>query len=121
MPAARGCAERGRCGLAVRILQTASATRSKGGELAMWPQNAADLIAQLNALLPLAITNGLRVLGAIAILLIGLWLAGKVHGSVLRLLGRTPHIDEMLKSFFGSAARYLVLTVTVLAVLFGVG
>jgi len=33
------------------------------------------------------------------------------------MLGRAPHFDPMLKSFFGSLARYLVLTVTVLAVL----
>src|SRR5260370_16592063 len=80
-------------------------------------QNTQDFAAQLYALLPLAITNGLRMLGAIVILLIGLWLAGKAHQIVLGMLGRTPHIDEMLKRFFGSAARYLVLTVTVLAVL----
>ena len=80
-------------------------------------QNTQDFVAQLYALLPLAITNGLRMLGAIVILLIGLWLAGKAHQIVLGMLGRTPHMDEMLKRFFGSAARYLVLTVTVLAVL----
>ena len=33
------------------------------------------------------------------------------------MLQRTPHIDPMLQSFFGSISRYLVLTVTVLAVL----
>jgi small conductance mechanosensitive channel len=33
------------------------------------------------------------------------------------MLSRAPHFDAMLKTFFGSLARYLVLTVTVLAVL----
>lgn len=33
------------------------------------------------------------------------------------MLSRTPHFDATLKSFFGSLARYLILTVTVLAVL----
>jgi small-conductance mechanosensitive channel len=33
------------------------------------------------------------------------------------MLRRTPQIDPMLQSFFGSLARYLVLTVTVLAVM----
>jgi small conductance mechanosensitive channel len=33
------------------------------------------------------------------------------------MLGRTPHVDQMLQGFFGSLARYAVLTVTVLAVL----
>jgi len=36
---------------------------------------------------------------------------------VVRVLGRTPHFDATLKSFFGSLARYLILTVTLLAVL----
>jgi len=83
----------------------------------MSSESAPDLATQLNALLPLIVTNGLRALGAIAILLIGLWAAGKLHAIVVGLLERTPHVDEMLKRFFGSAARYLVLTVTVLAVL----
>jgi small conductance mechanosensitive channel len=33
------------------------------------------------------------------------------------MLSRAPHLDAMLKSFFGSLARCLVLTVTVLTVL----
>ena len=43
--------------------------------------------------------------------------AGKADQVVVRMLSRAPHFDTMLKSFFGSLARYLVLTVTVLAVL----
>jgi small conductance mechanosensitive channel len=65
----------------------------------------------------LVVSNALNVLGAILILLIGLWLAGKADQVVVRMLSRAPHFDAMLKSFFGSLARYLVLTVTVLAVL----
>ena len=83
----------------------------------MSPQNIPDIPGQLTALLPLAVTYGLRLLEAIVILLLGLWVAGKAHRMALRALDRTPHLDEMLKHFFGSAARYLVLTVTVLAVL----
>ena len=36
---------------------------------------------------------------------------------MVRVLSRTPHFDPTLKSFFGSLARYLILTVTLLAVL----
>jgi small conductance mechanosensitive channel len=36
---------------------------------------------------------------------------------VARMLRPAPHFDAMLKSFFGSLAHCLVLTVTVLAVL----
>src|ERR1700752_3694221 len=46
-----------------------------------------------------------------------LWLVGKAHLLVGGMLARTPHVDAMLKGFFGTLARYLVLTVTVLAVL----
>jgi len=79
--------------------------------------NPQDLMAHVYALLPLVVTNGLNVLGAIVILCVGLWLSGRSHRLVVKALGRTPHFDEMLKSFFGSLVRYLVLTVTVLAVL----
>jgi small conductance mechanosensitive channel len=74
-------------------------------------------MADVNALLPLIVGNALNALGAILILLIGLWLSGRASLLVVRMLRRTPHVDPMLQSFFGSLARYLVLTVTVLAVL----
>jgi small conductance mechanosensitive channel len=76
-----------------------------------------DLMSSINGLLPLIVSNALNVLGAVLILLIGLWLSGKADRFVGRLLSRAPHFDPMLQSFFGSLARYLVLTVTVLAVL----
>jgi small-conductance mechanosensitive channel len=83
----------------------------------MLEEKAQDLMINVRGLLPLIISNALNVLGAIVILLIGLWLAGKADQLVVRMLNRAPHFDAMLKSFFGSLARYLVLTVTVLAVL----
>ncbi len=83
----------------------------------MLEEKAQDLMINVRGLLPLIVSNALNVLGAILILLIGLWLAGKADQVVVRMLSRAPHFDAMLKSFFGSLARYLVLTVTVLAVL----
>jgi hypothetical protein len=71
----------------------------------------------MQAVLPLIVTNALNARGAIVILLIGLWLSGKADQLVVRVLSRTPHFDPTLKSFFGSRARYLILTVTLLAVL----
>jgi small conductance mechanosensitive channel len=79
-----------------------------------WTQ---DLLGDARALLPLIVDHALGVMGAIAILLIGIWLAGRADHAVTRIAGRTPHFDIMLRSFFGSLARYAVLTVTVLAVL----
>jgi small conductance mechanosensitive channel len=83
----------------------------------MLEQKTQDLVANAGAMLPLIVANLLNAVGALVILLIGLWLSGKANLLVTRMLGRTPHFDPMLKSFFGSLARYLVLTVTVLAVL----
>jgi small conductance mechanosensitive channel len=79
--------------------------------------NPTDLLARFQLLLPLIVSNGLNLVGAVVILCVGLWLSGRCHMLVVRALSKAPHFDEMLKSFFGSLVRYLVLTVTVLAVL----
>jgi small conductance mechanosensitive channel len=76
-----------------------------------------ELMINMQAVLPLIVSNALSALGAIVILLIGLWLSGKANQLVVRMLSRTPHFDATLRSFFGSLARYLILTVTLLAVL----
>ena len=79
-----------------------------------WTDN---LVGDARALLPLIVNHALSVLGAIAILIVGIWLARRADGLVMRMLGKTPHFDVMLRGFFGSLARYAVLTVTILAVL----
>ncbi|MFZ3234542.1 MAG: mechanosensitive ion channel domain-containing protein [Stellaceae bacterium] len=83
----------------------------------MFAEKTQHLMTDMGALLPLIVSNSLSALGAIVILLIGLWLSGKADQLIVRAFSRTPHFDPMLRSFFGSLARYLVLTVTVLAVL----
>ena len=83
----------------------------------MLEDKAQNVMVDLGALLPLIVSNTLNALGAILILLIGLWLSGRADRLAVTMLRRTPHVDPMLQSFFGSLARYLVLTVTVLAVL----
>jgi small conductance mechanosensitive channel len=75
------------------------------------------VLTNAQSLLPWLITNAVNLLEAIAILLIGIWLAGRISRGVVRMLERMPHFDPMLRSFFSSLTRYLVLTVTVLAVL----
>jgi len=83
----------------------------------MLEEKAQNLIGDVSSLLPLIVSNTLNALAAILILLIGLWLSGRADRLVVRMLQRTPRFDPMLQSFFGSISRYLVLTVTVLAVL----
>ena len=88
-----------------------------GGGSARLEEKAQNLIGDVNSLLPLIVSNTLNALAAILILLIGLRLSGRADRLVVRMLHRTPHVDPMLQSFFGSISRCLVLTVTVLAVL----
>jgi small conductance mechanosensitive channel len=83
----------------------------------MLEEKAQNLIGDVGSLLPLIVGNTLNALAAILILRIGLWLSGRAGRLVVRMLQRTPHVDPMLQSFFCSISRYLVLTVTVLAVL----
>ena len=82
--------------------------------------------AQMNAAVEQAVelitSYGLSVVGAVAILLIGMFVSRRVESMVQAALKRTSYVDEMLRSFFGSIARYLVLAITLIAVLnqFGV-
>ena len=87
------------------------------GTLSGMEEKTHELMTSVGALMPLIVSNALSALGAIVILLIGLWLSGKADTFAVRILGRTPHLDPMLRGFFGNLVRYLILTVTVLAVL----
>lgn len=82
-------------------------------------EQLSPIVEQLMAVLA---TYGLNVVGAFVILLIGLWLAGRVKRMILKIFGRYNELDPMLGNFLASLARYLVIIVTVLAVLakFGV-
>ncbi len=72
--------------------------------------------------LTLVTTYGLKVVGAIAILVIGICVAGWAARATNRALDRLDRIDLTLRRFFASAARYLILVLTGLVVLsqFGV-
>ena len=67
-------------------------------------------------------TYGLSVLGGFVVLIIGWTLAGWAGRGVDRGLGKVERIDATLRSFLASATRYVILVLTVLAVLseFGV-
>lgn len=65
----------------------------------------------------LATTYGLRVIGAIIILLAG-WMASRtVYNAVVRLCRRSPRIDRTVALFLGNGARYTALVFTFVAVL----
>jgi small conductance mechanosensitive channel len=67
-------------------------------------------------------TYGLKIVGAVAVLIVGWMIAGWSHRIVTKGLSRRERVDPMLIGFFASLAKYLVLAVTVIAVLnqFGV-
>jgi small conductance mechanosensitive channel len=79
--------------------------------------NISHLATNPTLFVTFVLNNVLHMLGALAILVIGFWLAGKADYLVGRGLRNSKHFDEMLRGFFSSIARYFVLTVTVLAVL----
>ncbi|WP_028877873.1 mechanosensitive ion channel family protein [Terasakiella pusilla] len=65
---------------------------------------------------------GLQVVGAIFILIIGFWFAGFAKGKIEKGLLKTGKADEMLAGFLATVIKYIIVAVTVLAVLnkFGV-
>lgn len=79
--------------------------------------NIDHLVTDPALIVPFVLDNALHVLGAIAIFIVGFWIAGRADYLVGRALQKSRHIDEMLRGFFSSIARYFVLTVTLLAVL----
>jgi small conductance mechanosensitive channel len=79
--------------------------------------NIGHLVSDPVLILPFLLNNALHILGAVAIFVIGFWIAGRADYLVARVLRKSKHIDEMLRGFFSSIARYFVLTITLLAVL----
>lgn len=67
-------------------------------------------------------TYGLSVIGAILILIIGVLIAGRLRRVTERALDKIERFDPTLSKFLSSLVRYIVLAVTVVAVLerFGV-
>ncbi len=74
-----------------------------------------------SVMVALATNYGLRVLGAIVIL-IGGWIAARlVHGAIVRLCSRSARIDRTVTLFLANGARYSVLIFTLVAVLTSFG
>lgn len=81
-----------------------------------------DISTYAETLEVLAVTYGLDLIGAIA-LLVGGWIAaGWVKAAVRKGLSRVPQFDPMVTGVLAALARYLVLVLVVVAVLaqFGV-
>ncbi len=73
-------------------------------------------------LIPTVSGMGLDLVGAVIVLMVGFWAAGRVRNWIRRALDKLPNFDDTLTSFLSSLARYVVIAITLLAVLnqFGV-
>jgi small conductance mechanosensitive channel len=58
-----------------------------------------------------------RLIGALALLVVGWWIAGRVERALRAVLSRQSHIDVMLGDVIASLARYAILVVILVAVL----
>ncbi|MEM7224266.1 MAG: mechanosensitive ion channel domain-containing protein [Pseudomonadota bacterium] len=69
-----------------------------------------------------ASTYGLRIVGAIVVLIVGWIIAGWAGRATAKYLGRIKQVDPTLRGFLSSLVRYIILIFTVVAVLnqFGV-
>ncbi len=70
----------------------------------------------MNTLVTLVTNWGIQVVGAIAVLIIGRWIAGRMRKTTERALERAQ-IDEALRPFLSGVVYYLIILVTVVAVL----
>ncbi|HIE75531.1 MAG: mechanosensitive ion channel [Acidiferrobacteraceae bacterium] len=76
---------------------------------------------EIHALIETGISFGLEIAAALAILVLGWWLAGRVQKLILRTLNRLPRMDTTLKPFISSVARYAIIAITLVAVLARLG
>lgn len=76
-----------------------------------------DSYGGLNGLGDLIVLYGLNILYALALLVIGWWLASVVDRLVTRALNATHRVDPTIVGFLSSLARYTVLVFVGLAVL----
>ena len=70
-----------------------------------------------NTLVTLVTTYGLRVVGAIVILLIGWMISRMLYNAIRRLCERSTRIDRTVTLFLANGGRYLILVFTFSAVL----
>ena len=76
----------------------------------------------MNEIMLFATTYGLRIVGAIVVLIVGWMIAGWAGRATGKYLGKIKQVDPTLRGFLSSLVRYIILIFTVVAVLnqFGV-
>lgn len=77
----------------------------------------AQIEAVIRQLVDAATAYGLDVVGAIVILIVGFWVAGRLGKVTGRTLEKNPRVENTLAHFFASFVKYIIIAVTVVAVL----
>jgi small conductance mechanosensitive channel len=70
-----------------------------------------------NTIVALATTYGMRVIGAIVILVAGWWCARLLYSLIVRLCTRSERVDRTVTYFLANGARYIMLVLTFSAML----
>ncbi len=88
-------------------------------------QNPAKLERHISSALDTALTvgtaYGLKVIGAIVILIVGWMVAGALQNAILRAGKRSARVDITIFTFLASLARYATIAFTLIAVLSSFG
>ncbi len=81
--------------------------------------NAENLLSPetVGGLVEMGVNWGLTALGALVVLILGLFVAGRLKKVTINAVNRAPNLDETLARFFGSIVYYLVVAFVVIAVL----
>jgi len=76
----------------------------------------------INQYLPAAVDWATNILLALAILVFGIWIAGRAYKAISGIAGRYEQLDATLFKFLGSVVKYIILAFVGIAVLnrFGV-
>jgi small conductance mechanosensitive channel len=85
-------------------------------------QQQEQVLYFLDRVVDLGIDYGLDLLGAVAILIAGVYIAGRARRSMLKILRRAPGLDDTLEPVISDIVRYAILLLVLIAVLaqFGV-
>ena len=72
---------------------------------------------RLESLTNSGIALGTKVLMALVILVVGLWISKRVQSLIINLSQKSPHLDDTLFKFLASIIRYVIMAFVLIAIL----
>ena len=85
------------------------------------PRNAEDAQLFMDVVIAKSVEWGMSALSALIILIIGLFVAGRIKSTLRKLMTRSGRVDAMLISFLSSLVYYAALAVVLIMVLSSFG